>query len=104
MYEDKTLVCKDCGNEFVFTAGEQEFYAEKAFVNEPQRCKDCRNARKQHQEDREKCMMLSAQAAEPLVRFRFSQRKTDLYTAVNAFAKMRARKTDYHQTLADFGN
>lgn len=46
MYEDKTLVCKDCGNEFVFTAGEQEFYAEKGFVNEPQRCKDCRNARK----------------------------------------------------------
>ena len=37
MYEDKTLVCKECGNEFVFTAGEQEFYAEKGFVNEPQR-------------------------------------------------------------------
>ena len=47
MYEDKTLVCKDCGNEFVFTAGEQEFYAEKGFVNEPQRCKACRDARKQ---------------------------------------------------------
>ena len=46
MYEDKTLVCKDCGNEFVFTAGEQEFYAEKGFVNEPQRCKACRSARK----------------------------------------------------------
>ena len=29
MYEDKTLVCKECGAEFVFTAGEQEFYAEK---------------------------------------------------------------------------
>ena len=29
MYEDKTLICKDCGNEFVFSAGEQEFYAEK---------------------------------------------------------------------------
>ena len=38
MYEDKTLVCKDCGNEFVFTAGEQEFYAERGFQNEPQRC------------------------------------------------------------------
>ena len=38
MYTDKTLVCKDCGNEFVFTAGEQEFYAEKGFQNEPQRC------------------------------------------------------------------
>ncbi|MBQ3537209.1 MAG: zinc-ribbon domain containing protein [Clostridia bacterium] len=47
MYEDKTLQCKECGNEFVFTAGEQEFYAEKGFVNEPQRCKECRNARKQ---------------------------------------------------------
>lgn len=47
MYEDKTLVCKDCGNEFVFTAGEQEFYAERGFQNEPQRCKACRDARKQ---------------------------------------------------------
>ena len=46
MYEDKTLVCKECGNEFVFTAGEQEFYNEKGFVNEPQRCKACRDARK----------------------------------------------------------
>jgi len=35
MYEDKTLVCKECGNEFVFTAGEQEFYAERGFQNEP---------------------------------------------------------------------
>lgn len=46
MYEDKTLVCRDCGAEFVFTAGEQEFYAEKGFTNEPQRCKSCRDARK----------------------------------------------------------
>ena len=46
MYEDKTLVCKDCGKEFVFTAGEQEFYAEKGFQNEPLRCKECRDARK----------------------------------------------------------
>lgn len=46
MYEDKTLVCKECGNEFVFTAGEQEFYAEKGLQNEPQRCKTCRDARK----------------------------------------------------------
>ena len=44
MYEDKTLVCKECGAEFVFTAGEQEFYASKGFVNEPQRCKACRDA------------------------------------------------------------
>ncbi|MCC8070136.1 MAG: zinc-ribbon domain-containing protein [Ruminococcus sp.] len=46
MYEDKILVCKDCGSEFTFTAGEQEFFAEKGFTNEPQRCKSCRMARK----------------------------------------------------------
>ena len=46
MYTDKTLVCKDCGNEFVFSAGEQEFYAERGFENEPQRCRACRAARK----------------------------------------------------------
>lgn len=43
---DKTLVCKDCGNEFVFTEGEQAFYKEKGFENEPQRCPDCRRAKK----------------------------------------------------------
>lgn len=46
MFNDKTLVCKDCGQEFTFTASEQEFYAEKGFTNEPQRCKACRDARK----------------------------------------------------------
>ncbi len=46
MYEDKILVCKECGREFTFTAGEQEFYAERGFQNEPQRCKPCRDARK----------------------------------------------------------
>ena len=46
MYEDKTLICKDCGSEFIFTAGEQEFYAEKGFMNEPQRCKTCRDSKK----------------------------------------------------------
>jgi hypothetical protein len=43
---DKTLVCKDCQKEFVFTEGEQAFYKEKGFENEPQRCPDCRRARK----------------------------------------------------------
>ena len=42
-FEDKTLVCKECGKDFVFTAGEQEFYAEKGFENEPARCRDCRD-------------------------------------------------------------
>lgn len=46
MKEDKTIVCKDCGQEFVFTVGEQEFYEEKGFTNEPVRCKACRAAKK----------------------------------------------------------
>ncbi len=44
---DKTIVCKDCGAEFVFTENEQNFYKEKGFENEPLRCADCRRARKQ---------------------------------------------------------
>jgi CxxC-x17-CxxC domain-containing protein len=43
--EDRTLVCRACGVEFVFTAGEQAFYRERAFAHEPRRCKECRNAR-----------------------------------------------------------
>lgn len=45
-YEDKTIICKDCGKEFTFTAGEQAFYAQKGLTNEPVRCKECRNAKK----------------------------------------------------------
>lgn len=44
--EDKTIVCKDCGKEFVFSVREQEFYKEKGFTNEPVRCKDCRDKKK----------------------------------------------------------
>ena len=39
-YVDKTLTCSDCGMEFAFDAGEQEFFASKGFVNEPGRCPD----------------------------------------------------------------
>ena len=46
MFADKMLVCRGCGQEFVFTAGEQEFYQLKGLVNEPGRCPDCRAARK----------------------------------------------------------
>lgn len=45
-YQDKTLKCVDCGQEFTFTAGEQAFYAEKGFQNEPKRCSECRAKRK----------------------------------------------------------
>ena len=44
--KDKTIVCKDCGSEFVFTVGEQEFFKEKGFDNDPVRCPACRKAKK----------------------------------------------------------
>jgi ssDNA-binding Zn-finger/Zn-ribbon topoisomerase 1 len=50
--EDRTLVCKDCGKEFIFTVGEQEFYKEKGFDNDPVRCPDCRRSRKQQRNNR----------------------------------------------------
>src|SRR3954470_15039961 len=49
MYNDKTLVCRDCGQNFTFTAGEQEFFASRGLMNEPGRCPECRAQRKQSQ-------------------------------------------------------
>ncbi len=46
--KDKTIKCKDCSEDFVFTVGEQEFYEEKGFTNEPVRCADCRRKKKQN--------------------------------------------------------
>jgi len=44
-FQDKTLKCIDCGTEFVFTAGEQLFFHDKQFKNEPKRCKNCKGKR-----------------------------------------------------------
>jgi len=46
LYSDERLTCTDCGAEFVFTTGEQQFFATKGFQNKPNRCPDCRTARK----------------------------------------------------------
>jgi CxxC-x17-CxxC domain-containing protein len=46
-YHDKVLKCSECGAEFVFTAGEQMFFADKGFKNEPKRCKTCKANRAQ---------------------------------------------------------
>lgn len=52
--EDKKIICKDCGKEFIFTVGEQEFYKEKGFENDPVRCPDCRRARKAQKMNRDR--------------------------------------------------
>jgi hypothetical protein len=52
-YQDKELTCADCGGKFLFSAKDQEFFAEKGF-QEPKRCRDCRQARKERREDYER--------------------------------------------------
>ena len=44
-FQDRMLTCVDCGAEFVWTAGEQQFFADKNFKNEPKRCKACKAKR-----------------------------------------------------------
>lgn len=46
---DKTLTCGDCGQEFLFTAAEQEFYQARGF-SEPKRCRNCRTNRRTERE------------------------------------------------------
>lgn len=46
---DKTLVCVECGAEFIFTVGEQEFFNARGFGNEPKRCRSCRSNRRSEQ-------------------------------------------------------
>lgn len=45
-FEDKTLVCRDCGNQFAFTAGEQEFFQQRGLEHEPSRCPSCRQEKR----------------------------------------------------------
>ncbi len=48
-YQDRTLTCRDCGQDFTFSAGEQEFYASRELTNVPGRCPSCRAARRSGQ-------------------------------------------------------
>lgn len=62
-FVDKTLKCADCGKEFVWTAGEQAFYAEKG-LHEPKHCPDCRKARKEARKARREAAATEEKTAE----------------------------------------
>ena len=47
-FQDRMLTCSECGAEFVFTAGEQHFFRDKNFRNEPKRCKACKSKRQEN--------------------------------------------------------
>ena len=52
VYQDRTLTCRDCAEEFIFSAGEQAFFASKGLINDPQRCPSCRAVAKRARTDR----------------------------------------------------
>lgn len=52
-YEDIKIVCKDCGNEFIFEAGQQRHFDSLGFTNKPVRCPDCRKKKKDERKSRE---------------------------------------------------
>ncbi len=89
MFEDKILKCKDCGKEFVFTAGEQEFYAERGFENEPQRCKECRAARKNSTKSQREMFVATCAACGAEARVPFKPREDRPVYCSECFAKMK---------------
>lgn len=92
MYQDKTLICKDCGAEFVFTAGEQEFYAEKGFENEPQRCKACRSARKNNLRAQKEMFTATCAACGNEAKVPFKPREDRPVYCSECFAKMKGEE------------
>ena len=90
MYTDEMLTCVDCGQQFAFTSGEQEFFAMKGFTNKPSRCMDCRAARKAGRspngggaavEARARCSRQPAASAAASRKFRSSRAATSRFTA-----------------------
>ena len=84
MYEDKTLVCKECGAEFVFTAGEQEFYASKGFVTSPRDARLAAMPVRMPPSPPAKCTRLSALTAAKKRKFPSSPAKIVRCIAANA--------------------
>ncbi len=90
--EDKVLVCRDCGKEFIFSVGEQEFYMSRGLLSEPTRCRECRSARRRNRSDENRqmypaiCASCGAECEVP-----FEPRSGRPVYCNECFAKMRSR-------------
>ena len=69
-FQDKTLRCVDCGSEFIWTAGEQLFFADKQFKNEPKRCKTCKAKRANRASRRTRTGQGPGRNTDPVLRMR----------------------------------
>lgn len=89
-YQDKTLTCKDCGKEFIWTAGEQEFYAQKGFTNPPARCKEDRIKFKQQRRDNQQKYDITCANCGKADQVPFQPRDPSSVLCADCFAKNRA--------------
>ena len=93
-FEDRTLTCKECGKEFVFSASEQEFYAEKGFQNEPKRCKECRHARKEAKRNSTEYFETTCAKCGGVARVKFQPREDKPVYCSECFAKMKEENAE----------
>ena len=98
-FQDRILRCVDCGTEFVWTAGEQQFFADKNFKNEPKRCKSCKGKRASRpagamsvRERVETVTNCSACGRETTVPFKPTQGTSGVLQGVLSVAKVRRRR------------
>ena len=92
-YTDETLTCRDCNQEFIWTTGEQEFYASRGLQNKPGRCPDCRTAAKAQRGEsvrapREMFMATCGECGQP-ARVPFQPRLDKPVYCSNCFDKVR---------------
>ena len=83
MYQDETLICEDCGCEFVFTAGEQEFYAEKGLTKSQKDALIAERQRNNNTEVRRKCMMRFALNVENKRKYLLTLHREEMFSAKN---------------------
>ena len=94
MFEDKTLVCVDCGKECVFTAGEQEFYDQQGFTNEPKRCRECRIAKKNARRGERQIFVTTCDACGGEARLPFEPKDGRPVYCSECFEKLRSEQAE----------
>ena len=88
-FQDKTLACKDCSKEFVWSAGEQKFYADKGLQNSPGRCPDCRKQMKEKKANRQMYSIICKECGKE-GQVPFQPRNPSDVLCADCFAKKRA--------------
>ena len=89
-FEDKKLNCKECSKEFVWSAGEQKFYADKGLQNPPGRCPDCRKMKKESRSNREMYSIICKECGKE-GEVRFKPRNSNDVLCAECFKKSRTQ-------------